>query len=191
MERALETQRVKLLRLLVEWFAIVGFLSLGPLRVELPRWLRAFLASLLIRAELAAQNLICVAACVAANKGMGQSAAPRVASLPYVKPNDSDDTVPSTQALIRRMKALRGLLENLSRHGLRMLRRRAGTKSKRARAVWPIGCEHSLSRDQALADPRIDRPPDKARRDERAGDCLLIAPTRLRAGAEGVCAERF
>jgi len=165
MERALEIQRVKLLRLLAGWFAIVGFLSAGPLRLELPRWMRAFFAALLIRAEFAAQSLVWVAACVAAKKTASPSTQLHAASLPFIKPIASGDPVPSTQALLHRMKALMALLENLPRHGLRLLRRRVRGKSKQPRlaAEWRSDSGSSLSRVRGLADQRIDRPPDKAR----------------------------
>ena len=162
MERALETQQGKLLRLLAGWFAVVGFMSLGPLRVELPQWMRAFLDSVLIRAEFAAQNLIWVAAYVAAKKGMGGTAGLRPRSIPFLKPVDSLDPVPSTQALLRRMKALRRLLETLPRQGVRMLRRRARNKLKRSfwGTVWPVDLAPALSRVCGLVAPRIERPPD-------------------------------
>ena len=57
-KRALETQRVKLLRLLAGWVFMLGILSGGPFALPVPRWVRAFFETLVIRAEYAAQSLV-------------------------------------------------------------------------------------------------------------------------------------
>jgi len=157
-ERALETQRAKLLRLLAGWLALVGLMSGGPLRIEVPRWLRVFLVSLVTRAELAAQSLVVVAACVAARNG-GRALELHPASLPFKRLVSPVDDVPSTQELLRRMTALRALLENLPRHGMRLLRR---ARQKTGRSMWWIVCEAAISPHLVLADSRIERPPDKS-----------------------------
>jgi len=158
MERALETQRVKLLRLLAGWLAVVEIVSVGPLRLELPGWARSFLLSLLIRAEFAAQCLVLVAASLAVKNG---SAKRHPAPLPFVKPVGCADDVPSTEMLLRRMRSLRALLNDLSRHGARLLKKRAKRSRpvRGSRVVFAAPC----LRDWALADRRIERPPDKCR----------------------------
>ncbi len=160
MERTLETQRVKLLRLLAGWFTIVELVSMGPLRVELPRWMRSFLQTVLIRAEFAAQSLVIVAACVAVKNGAGGSLPCRAPSVRCSHPTEYADDVPSTLAILRRMRALRALLKDLPRRGLRLLRTARRPRTARCQSSVVVIPE---LHDWALAARRIERPPDKAR----------------------------
>ena len=158
LERALETQRVRLLRLLTGWLAVVAVLSAGPLAVPLPLWARAYFDDLLIRAELAAQYMVQVSARIQARGEFGSAGATCVApaSLDLV-PED----VPSTAALLRRMRALRRVLLDLQRFGLRLLRRREG-RAARPAVTWEH-LTHSVLRfdvPQWIA-PTVERPPDR------------------------------
>jgi len=132
-ERALETQRVKLLRLLTGWFAVVVLLSVGPFAA--PRWARVFLDDLLVRAEFAAQCLVRVSA------GLQADACWAV--------------------LIRRMKALRRLLQDLPRYGRRMLRPLDAHESAATfgNSLMNLDRTHRVS-PQWIA-PGVERPPDK------------------------------
>ncbi len=153
-ERALETQRVKLLRLLTGWFAVVVLLSVGPFAA--PRWARVFLDDLLVRAEFAAQCLVRVSAGLQADARWAV-----VAEVPSLSESDSVDGVPSTAVLIRRMKALRRLLQDLPRYGRRMLRPLDAHESAATfgNSLMNLDRTHRVS-PQWIA-PGVERPPDK------------------------------
>jgi len=171
MERALETQRVKLLRLLAGWVAVVEVLSLGPLQIELPRWVRSFFVSILTRAEFAAQSLVFVSACLSRKNGSRGSVREGSAAsreMPRAVPIGCADDVPSTKALLHRMNALRALLRGLRRHRFRLTQRRAVGRNPRS-----VGCSRSLRdrwimlapwpvRDARVIQPKVERPPDKS-----------------------------
>ena len=163
-ERALETQRVKLLRLLTGWFAVVVLLSAGPLALPLPVWFRSFLAGVLTRAEFAAQCLVRVSVCLQAHGGgCGAYDVPR-SDFALGSDEELRDALPSSEVLIRRMNALRDLLENLPRHARRLLSVQTVVGEAFDFRAPPRAF---LSRDRlttAGADwigPRVDRPPDK------------------------------
>ena len=166
MERALETQRVKLLRLLAGWVAVVEIVSMGPLQIELPHWMRSFLASLLTRAEFATQNLVFVSACLAVKRGSRDSMRPGPTVPPVSSQRDESDAVPSTKALLHRMQVLRALLRDLPRHGFR-LTRRAARKAPTAKGFRSVrdGLRASASwglSEEIAAPGRVARPPDKS-----------------------------
>ena len=115
-ERALETQRMKLLRLLARWAVVLEILAGGPLALPVPRWVRAFIDTLLTRAEYAAQILVKVSGRLQSTSGLAD---PINAPRPLCPQTDD---APSVQALIRRIAALREMLENLPRHARRLLR---------------------------------------------------------------------
>ena len=177
LERALETQRVKMLRLLTGWLVALALVSGGPLAVPLPRWVRAIFADLLVRAELAAQCLVQVSARLQAGHRWGVvEAAP--SSFAPIAAAFRDDDVPSTASLLRRMGLLRRLLQNLPRFGRRLLRRvDAGA------ALGPFGyssvydCPAPSATPQWIA-PGIERPPDRLGR-IRSWNCA-----RVRIGRE-------
>ena len=158
LKRALETQRAKQLRLLAGWVVMLGVLSGGPLALPVPRWIRAFFETLLIRAEYAAQNLVRVSVCLQAAGGLVD---PISAPRPCV---GAFDDVPSAQALIRRMIALREVLENLSHHARRLLRvqKIAGAAFDFTASSQMVKMRGWLRPDSTdWTAPRIERPPDK------------------------------
>lgn len=114
LKQAIEIQRVRLLRLLTGWFVVFGFLSVAP--VPVPRWARVFLDDVLTRAECAARNMVYASALIKSNGGLVQ---PFATLCP--QPEIADD-VPTTAALLRRMKALRRMLQDLPRHARRIMR---------------------------------------------------------------------
>ena len=164
LERALEAQRVKLLRLLTGWFAVVALLSGGPFALPLPRWVRAFLRDMLTRAEYAAQCLVLVSARLqAGDRGVAVQNAP-VSFLPLLSVQPVED-VPSTQILLCRMRALRRLLETLPRHGRRLLRSARPKKVAGPSAFWrhpKRGFAAMVAVPQWIA-PEVERPPDRVR----------------------------
>ena len=142
MEQALETQRFKLLRLLAGLAVVVGFLFVAPIAPAWSRWIRGYVFSLLRRAEPAAQSLVLVQACVLA-KGCGEAVdVSRLARRSF--PGEADDeALPSLAALSRRMDALRRVLEDLPRHGRRLLQRAMKRVAELVDEL-SIWCGHSL-----------------------------------------------
>jgi len=160
LERALETQRVRLLRLLTGWFAVVAVMSGGPFAVALPRWVRAVFADLLVRAELAAQCLVQVSARLQAGDRWGFVEDASSSFVPLDAAGRTDD-VPSTAALLRRMRALRRLLQNLPHFGRRLLRRLDVGEARVFFGVAPAhDCRTPAASPQWIA-PGIERPPDR------------------------------
>ena len=168
-EQALETQRTKLLRLLAGWLVIAEWLPVAPFVGELPRWLRSFLGSLVTRAEFAAQSLVFVSARLQAQNGLGEWIGPQPDAFAVDEANGwISDGVPSTGALLRRMKALRALLDDLPRAGRRLWRRckkrqpsllRAGAWS-RDEELFPVA-QNEARWKKSIA-RRLKRPPDKS-----------------------------
>jgi len=156
LEAALETQRIALLRLLSRWFAVVGFLSGGPfalaLPYSLPRWICSYFDTLLIRAELAAQCLVQASVCLQSGRGDVVSAPPPV--------RRQTGDVPSLETLLRRMVALRNLLETLPRTALE----RTVSNEKPSPYDWRCHKPKADERGRPLLRqwfaPRLARPPD-------------------------------
>lgn len=193
MEQALEIQRLKLLRLLAGWIAVVEWVLVAPFIGGLPHWMRVFLGSVLTRAELAAQQLIFVSACVQARPGFALARSGSVAFDASGAEDGSTDEVLATKALVRRMKALHVLLEDLPRQGRRLLRRAAKRRSCAVADGWRRLGEERFTvapcgmRDKALPTRRIERPPDKCL--EGFGVPFYLPPNaggRRRRLAEGV-----
>ena len=163
MEQALETQRLKLLRLLAGLAVALGFVSLAPAVSLLPRWARSYVASVLVRAESAVQSLVYVTACgVLRERALTSPVGLSFPSLPTAAlPEDE----PSTAALLHRIKVLRSVLEDLPRHAKRMIARliKPESKPRTPSQDWKILVEVSATADAPIA-ARIERPPDKGRR---------------------------
>jgi hypothetical protein len=158
LERALETRRVRLLRLLTGWLAVVAMLSGGPLAVPLPRSVRAVFADLLIRAELAAQYMVYVSARLQARGEVAKIFAQSPRLFPVAL---AVDEVPSTAALLRRMRALRRLLWDLPRRGRRLLRHlRLKAMGRAAKPDASARSATDLTLPQWIA-PCVEHPPDK------------------------------
>ena len=161
LKRALETQRVKLLRLLTGWIFLLGVLSVGPLALPVPRSVRTYFETWLIRAECAAQYIFQASALMQGVGGVASTKRPMLRSN-----HEEEGDVPSARALIRRMNALRDLLENLPRYPRRLLT----VQTDAGEAFdWSTSSLSAETRDRmtttgsvdwALA--RIERPPDKA-----------------------------
>lgn len=158
LERAMETQRVKLLRLLTGWFAVVAFLSAGPVSLPLPRWVRAYFADLLLRAELAAVYLVQVSARLQAGDQWRVIQEPLS---PFVRFDQSGQAVPSTAALLRRMRALRRVLQDLKRAGRRRLRRMGRTETVRPFPFAPNREGRAIAAAPQWIAPGVERPPDR------------------------------
>lgn len=182
LERSLETQRVRLLRLLAGWIAVLGVLSFGPVAIPSPRWVRAFFDRLLIRAELAAQFLVRATALTQATSGLVATAPLEIARDPQAF------EVPSAQALFARIEALRDILENLPRTARRSLRARNLVGAAIDFSAPPCCAPAPGQLATVGADwtpPRVERPPDKG--EDRFGFLVgsVRAPSALQVGGVG------
>jgi len=171
LERALETQRRKLLRLLTGLFAAVEFLSVGSANRKLPQWFLSLSLYILRRAEAAAQCLIIVESRVLAQNGCGPVDCAYQSPLP--RKQDKKDrsrrervSVPDGERLRRRIRALQDVLADLSQHALRKKRFDAKRGAKcSGKSARPRGHDHHeiycdpLRREPMV--PRVERPPDK------------------------------
>ena len=159
-EHGIATQRLRLLRLLAGLLVAVAFLSAAPFSTAYRQWLRGFVFSVLTRAEAAAQCLVIAQARILAyQRGVNFEPAQ---CLHAVGPA-SDEKMPTLAALRRRISALRAVLNNLPRHGMRLLRRMRGicvegSGKTRLGFIWDV-CD-GLGAWRMGADP-IERPPDK------------------------------
>ncbi len=183
LEAALETQRLRLLRLVAGLLMAVGCLSGGSLRLPLPQSLRSFFASVLTRAELAGNNLVSVAVCLQGGACCGVSA-----DMPQPPRWYEDGDAPSVAALMRRMATLRAILEDLSGAARRVMRKMARrTRSDEQGFGHPLPpCPAPLhaeaqSKPKCLA-PRMAWPPDRQRWRRKFG---VITSPRIRAGGKG------
>ncbi len=164
-ERAIETQRLKLLRLVAGLVVLVGVLSLGPISRGFSISVCGFLGAMLSRAETAAQYLVIAQARLMDSRSgpaIGQSRLSE--SLAHAFPAEEKDV--SLSDCRERLKALLAVLTHLPRHAARLIRR----IEKQMRGIIP---PRRLSprlekhpspalRDRQLSGPRIERPPDKS-----------------------------
>ena len=160
-EEIIETQRLRLLRLVAGLVVLVGFLSLGPVSRGFSVWSCHFVGSILSRAEAAGRYLVIAQArMIVAREGVAIDRSAFEDALARVVPVDSAES--SLSECRGRLMALRALLLNLpryARHLLRQIARR--TRSSDQPALRPAArCSVTL-RDWRLAAARIERPPDR------------------------------
>ncbi len=159
-EQAIETQRLRLLRLVAGLLAAVVFLSVGPL----PRLFSSTVSYILIRAEAAAQYLLIAYAGLIVDKK--QSAINRAQLLEYAPAISLEEKAFSPVCLRRRLIALRKVLEDLPRYALRLLHRiekhirRAQPISRTKATPFPADTLKVFC-VKRLTGNRIERPPDK------------------------------
>ena len=128
---------------------------------------RMFLGSVLSRAELAAQQLVFVSASMQARPGFTWVRSETLAFDDNNVASSSGDDALATKALVRRMRALHALLEDLPRRGRRLLRRQAKRCLRAVADGWRCLGEEWFAdvafgrRDESLPARRIERPPDK------------------------------
>jgi len=174
-ERALETQRRKLLRLLTGLFAAFEILSVVSVDRELPRWFVSMSYYILCRAESAAQCLVLVQTRLLTRQGVDVVAVSQGRDYAKHKPPYGRRLNSQGERLRNQIRALQDVLTNLRDHAVRKMRLDAerhlaalmqGTRSNRivgfqrsadqALRLVPAGHELVLS--------RVERPPDKVER---------------------------
>jgi len=161
-EQAIETQRLRLLRLVAGLFAVVGFLSVGSVSRSFSIWACGFVDTILSRAELATRYLVIVQARRLAKRYSANSDINRLLARLECA-SDAPETELSVANCRARLKALQAVLIDLPRHALRLLRR-IGKQSLRdgfadQRVPRRSGCVSTDLCDMWLVD-RIERPPD-------------------------------
>ena len=155
MERALETQRAALLRILSGLVFVLALVSQMPVVSLVPRWVCAYASSVLSRAEAAANSLVFVVACVL----FGNRAAAVPMDRPPLVSEALPENSPSIDGLMRRIAALRAILNDLPRYARRLVKRytREIVAVSIERPAMPaVLC---LPR-QTPTRARIERPPD-------------------------------
>lgn len=151
MERALETQRTALLRILSGLVFALAVVSHLPAVSMVPQWVRSYVASVLIRAESAAANLVFVTACVLFGPTAGSPT--DHSSRLFAKGDDK-----SIENLLRRIAALRAVLEDLPRYARRLVQPRS-TKTEMPSQDHPaLNAESVLSKREPCR-ARLERPP--------------------------------
>jgi len=131
---ALETQRLRLLRLLAGLLCVVQFVSLAPVISVLPFRIRLYVSSILDRAEAAADCLV-----IATASTLFRYRAP-VQAGEFLLPLDTESVTTSYASaddLLHRITVLRAILRNLPLHAKRLAQRGKRTSAD-ARAVHPM-----------------------------------------------------
>ncbi len=158
-DAAYETQRLKLLRLLAGLVYVLAFVSVLPVASVMPVRVRAYVASVLDRAEAAADCLVIVAASLLFGYRM-----PPENDLPMpLNAERMDERDVSAECLLQRIVALKTVLENLPRYAKRLVRRCAEPREERSFELSVMafcGLKDALRAGQLLL-PRVERPPDK------------------------------
>ena len=162
-ERALETQRLALLRLLTGLAVALRFAALAPAVSMLPLWVRSYAAALLVRVEAGVQSLVIVAACGLLRQQAAVS--PVGLSFPGLAVSALPKDGTSTEALLHRIKVLRGVLNDLPRHAKRLISRLTRAASEEPVPLNQRGIDAGIF--VVTTTPvraRIERPPDKGPR---------------------------
>ena len=160
MERALETRRLRLLRLLAGLLLVVGFVSSAP-SSEFRRWIACAVTSALFRAELAVQYLVIVQARLIARR-IGSDVDRKWLFDCAGLRRAEDESAVSFAVLRQRILALRAVLSDISRQGRRLLRRAQKAMRHAARSAFCAKrrVPNQLARWRLCA-AHPERPPDK------------------------------
>ncbi len=183
-ERTLETQRHRLLRIVAGLVVAVGVLALGPVSHRFSDWTLSFVGSILTRAEAATRYLLIAQACLMVDR-CGLDIDRSQISIPLAPALGMDDTKISVSESRRRLKALRAMLLDLPRYALRLLHRiekqirRAMGADRTSRDGYPSHC--SVLDAWHLTVIRIERPPDKI----VPASLFRSPPPVIRAGGKG------
>ncbi len=163
-ERAIETQRLKLLRVVAGLVVLVAVLSLGPIARGFSISICGFVGTMLSRAEIAARYLVIAQARLMDSRSGSAIEQSQFSEL-LVRVVIAEDKDVSLSDCRERLKALHAVLTHLPRHAARLIRRIEKQMRDVAR-TYPLSLrsDEGLSgvlRGWQLAGPRIERPPDK------------------------------
>ena len=163
-ERTLETQRHRLLRIVAGLLIVIGVLAIGPVSRRFSDWTLGFVLSVLPRLEAAVRYLAITQACLSISReGLDVDRHRFAASVgPEICLDVSGLSLAECRA---RLRAFRAVLRNLPRHALRLLRRSNASLARASdlfRHVTPPRSTLSSSLDDwRLIGVRVERPPDK------------------------------
>jgi len=186
-ERTLETQRLKLLRIVAGLGVVLGVLTVGPISRWFSEWTLGFVGALLPRIEAASRYMVITQAyLIGGRSGLRMDARQIAGCLAPILPlSETEISLPDCQ---KRLKALRLILSDLPRHAARLVRR---IEKEARRAVRTIRVPHhgegssfALLSESQLITNRIERPPDKIRALHRSF-YLFLPPPENRAGGVG------
>ncbi len=164
-ERAIETQRLKLLRVVAGLVVLVGVLSLGPVSRGFSVSICSFVGAMLSRAETAARYLVIAQARLLAVRG-GMAVEQIQFSEFLARAFVADETGISLPDCRERLKALLAVLMNLPRHAARLIRRiekqmRGMARTSQLLPRFDQG-QPVARRFWTVLTTRIERPPDKS-----------------------------
>ena len=163
LERAIETQRLRLLRLVAGLVVAVEVLSVGPFSRGFSVWFCGFIGSILYRAEVAARYLVIAEARrIAACRGLPVDHSRfSVFGSPEFAARETE--FPPSD-LGERLRALRAVLLDLPRHARNLVRRTEKQTRRTARTDHPVPQPDTRFstwlHSWRLAKNRIERPPD-------------------------------
>ena len=161
-EQAIETQRLRLLRLVAGLIVLLGFLSVGPVARGFSVSVCRFVGSVLSRAEAAARYLVMAQAhSMVAQSGFHVRQSQLSACFERVFAADESDL--SVAECQRRMRVLRAVLKDLPRSA-RSLLRQIAKHARRTGRVLPVSPRPEARLPAPLcawrlAQARIERPP--------------------------------
>ncbi len=164
-ERTLETQRHRLLRIVAGLIVVIGVLAVGPVSRRFSDWTLGFVVSVLSRAEAAARFMLITQACLIISRNGLDLDRHRISEVlaPDMRGNETGMSLFECQ---KRLKILHIILRDLPRCALRLIRRmeKLLRHSSKAGQSSPRLDQDSLalSGDDALPANRIERPPDKS-----------------------------
>jgi len=160
-ERTLETQRHRLLRIVAGLVVLLGVLAVGPVSRQFSDWVLGFVECVLSRAEAAVQYLVVTQACLMAGQ-CGLDVKRSQIAMPFAPEWNSDEADVSLIDCRQRLRVLRLVLGDLPRHALRLLRRIARQCRGAGRQLsvrFDLCCAASVH-DWHLPANCIERPPD-------------------------------
>ena len=163
-ERTLETQRLKLLRIVAGLWVVVGVLAIGPVSRRFFDWTLGFVGSILLRAEAAAKyQVIAQMRLIVSRSGMPIDQGRIFERLARIAVEDETDL--SLSECRWRLKRLRAVLMDIPHYAARLLRR-IEKQMRRASSTTRLGPVptlylSALFSDWELADLRIERPPER------------------------------
>ncbi len=164
LERGIETQRLRLLRLVAGLVVLLGFLAVGPVSRGFSEAVCGYVGSILSRAEAAGRFLVIARArLMVARTGLNWDQSRFSDACAHAV--TADDTGVSLADCRARIRALRAVLTDVPRHALRLIRRIEkrmcdGAGSPRI-LPRPEKRVSGPCRDWRLAATRVERPPDK------------------------------
>ena len=152
-ERAMETQRLKLLRILTGLALVVVFVARIPAVSMMPRWVCAAVLAQLVRIESAINSLIIVAS-VAVCGYRGEAL--RLPSPAHLDRSRRDVPI---AGLLRQITRLQAILDDLPGYARHLMRRMTRSNTVEPEVILPVERDGGVARVVTPYSKRIERPP--------------------------------